>query len=171
MRPFIVLGRGNARNQILPGHGRRIAQLRQKRGGIVLAGGNNAAHCAAFAQKTDELTRIDFRNDRNAVSARKCSARCSERQLLATGEISRTTRPSIEWLGRFAIGRIGAVVADLRIGEDHDLAAIGRIGENFLIAGDGGIKDHFTGALDRRTKTDPSKTVPSSRARTACCNE
>ncbi len=55
--------------------------------------------------------------------------------------------------GGLAIRLVGAIVADLRIGEDDDLAAIGRIGENFLIAGDGGVEDHLACALDRRTKT------------------
>ncbi len=34
----------------------------------------------------------------------------------------------------FVIGNIGAVVSDLRIGEDNYLSSIGRIGEDFLIA-------------------------------------
>src|SRR5690242_10741605 len=59
-----------------------------------------------------------------------------------------------EGLDGFVIGRIGAIVADLRIGEYNDLTAVGRIGENFLISGDGGIKNHLTSAVDRRTKTD-----------------
>ena len=45
------------------------------------------------------------------------------------------------------------VVADLRIGEDDDLAGIGRIGENFLISGDGGIEDNFAVPFRARTKT------------------
>src|SRR5207245_2266208 len=39
--------------------------------------------------------------------------------------------------------RVGAVVADFRIGENYDLARVGRIGENFLIAGDGSIENYF----------------------------
>src|SRR5438874_11585758 len=37
--------------------------------------------------------------------------------------------------------RIGAVISDLRIGENNNLAAVRRIGENFLVAGDGSIKN------------------------------
>src|SRR5581483_1983610 len=43
----------------------------------------------------------------------------------------------------FIVVRIGAVIADFRIGEDYNLATIGRIGEYFLIAGDGSIKNYF----------------------------
>ena len=56
-------------------------------------------------------------------------------------------------LGGFVVALIRAVVADLRIGEDDDLAGVGGVGEDFLIAGDGGIEDHFAGAFDGRTKT------------------
>ena len=47
----------------------------------------------------------------------------------------------------------GAVVADLRVGEDDDLAGVGGIGEDFLVAGEGGIEDDFAGAFGGRTKT------------------
>jgi len=45
------------------------------------------------------------------------------------------------------------VSADLRIGEDDDLAGIRGIGEDFLIACDGGIEYHLARPLDGRTKT------------------
>ena len=71
--------------------------------------------------------------------------------------------------GLIVIG-IRAVVADLRIGKDHDLSRIRRIGENFLISSDGGIENHLTVSFRARTKTRPSKTVPSSRASIAGFN-
>ena len=52
----------------------------------------------------------------------------------------------------FGINLGGAVVADLRIGQDNNLAAVGRVGEDLLVSGDGCVKDHFTGALNGRTK-------------------
>src|SRR5882762_11175441 len=39
--------------------------------------------------------------------------------------------------------RVGAVVANLRIGQNHDLPGVGRVSENFLVAGNGGIKNYF----------------------------
>src|SRR5205085_1805404 len=41
------------------------------------------------------------------------------------------------------IVRVGAVISYLRIGEDHDLPGIRGISKNFLVAGDGGIKNDF----------------------------
>jgi hypothetical protein len=58
---------------------------------------------------------------------------------------------------RLVVFNVGAVISDLRIGKNDDLSGVGRIGENFLIAGDGSIKNYFA-----------RKTLPSSRARIAC---
>jgi hypothetical protein len=35
----------------------------------------------------------------------------------------------------------------LRIGEDYDLAGVGRVGENFLVSGDGSIENNFAVAF------------------------
>ena len=43
----------------------------------------------------------------------------------------------------FVVGGIGAVISDLRIGEDDYLSSVGRIGEDFLVACQGGIENHF----------------------------
>ena len=51
------------------------------------------------------------------------------------------------------VGERRAVVADLGIGEDDDLAGIGRIGEDFLVSGERGIENDLAGALGGRTKT------------------
>ena len=55
--------------------------------------------------------------------------------------------------GGFVIGDAGAVIADLRVGENDDLPGIGGIGEDFLISGDRGIEDDFAGPFGGRTKT------------------
>ena len=52
----------------------------------------------------------------------------------------------------FLVVRIRAVVADLRIRENDDLAGVGRIGEDLLVAGDGGVEDNFAQAIFWRTK-------------------
>ena len=44
----------------------------------------------------------------------------------------------------FDIFGIGAVVANVRVGQGDQLLAIAGVGEDFLIAGDGGVKDHLT---------------------------
>ena len=47
----------------------------------------------------------------------------------------------------------GAVVPDLGVGEDDDLAGIGWVGEYFLVSGEGGIEHDLTRPFGGRTKT------------------
>jgi hypothetical protein len=46
-------------------------------------------------------------------------------------------------LGRLVVRLVGAVVADLGIGENDDLTGIGGIGGDFLISGKGSIENNF----------------------------
>src|SRR5258706_10207205 len=48
---------------------------------------------------------------------------------------------------RFIVFGIRAVVADFRIGQDNDLSCVRGVGENFLVAGNGSVKNYFPGAL------------------------
>src|SRR5450755_620634 len=63
-----------------------------------------------------------------------------------TGKLAYDQALDIRAVG-LAIFRIGAVIADFRIGKNYDLAGVRRIGENFLIAGDGSIKNDFAVTL------------------------
>ena len=101
----------------------------------------------------DQRARIDLGDDGDAVVGRG-TARPFVRAPVAGdgGELAHDQAFDIG-LGGFVVVSVGAVVADLRVGEDDDLAGIGRIGEDFLIAGDGGIEDDFAGAFGGRTKT------------------
>ncbi len=44
-------------------------------------------------------------------------------------------------------------VADLRVGEDDDLAGVGRVGKYFLVSGEGGFEDDLSGPFGGATKT------------------
>jgi hypothetical protein len=55
--------------------------------------------------------------------------------------------------GSLIVLRVGAVVADVRVSEDDDLAGVGRIGEDFLVTGDGRVENDLAGSLHSRTKT------------------
>ena len=117
-------------------------------------GGKHAAHHAAVAQMAHQRARIDIGDYRDAVlAARNSRASSSERQLLVMrGKLAHHQTLDVRARG-FVVGGVGAVVPDLRIGQDDDLAGIGRIGEDFLVAGDGGIEDDFAGSFGGRTKT------------------
>jgi hypothetical protein len=49
--------------------------------------------------------------------------------------------------------RIGAVITDLRVGQDNYLAGVRGIGENFLVAGDGSVENNFSVAFAFRAVT------------------
>src|SRR5258708_7354223 len=54
------------------------------------------------------------------------------------------------WFLRLGIGGIGAVIADLRIRQDYDLAGVGRIGEYLLVARQSCVENYFACALTAR---------------------
>ncbi len=68
---------------------------------------------------------------------------------LRGAEVRRCTRdfpqhqPSQAHAAGFIILGIDADVADVRVGERHDLLGVGGIREDFLIAGHGGVEHHF----------------------------
>src|ERR1700756_5121932 len=59
--------------------------------------------------------------------------------------------------GGFVVFRIGAVISDFWIGENYNLARVGRIGENFLVASDGSIKNDLAVAFAFGAETFASK--------------
>src|SRR4051794_21447762 len=54
----------------------------------------------------------------------------------------------IRLVGLIVFG-VGTVISYLWIGENDDLTAIGRVGRDFLIAGDGGVKNYFARTFAR----------------------
>src|SRR5947209_19985466 len=56
-------------------------------------------------------------------------------------------KPLNEGSNGFVVFRIGAVIADVRVGEYYDLPGVGWIGEDFLVSGKRGIKHYFPVAL------------------------
>jgi hypothetical protein len=51
----------------------------------------------------------------------------------------------------FVVFRVGAVVADLGISQDDNLAGVRWVGEDFLVAGERGIKNYFPVTFAFRT--------------------
>src|SRR5579872_710083 len=47
----------------------------------------------------------------------------------------------------FVVILVGAVVSDFWIRQNDDLSGVGRVGENFLVSGDGSIKNDFAVAF------------------------
>ena len=52
-------------------------------------------------------------------------------------------QPLDPWTRGLVVVVVGSVVADLWVGQDNNLSGVGGISKNFLIAGDGSIKNYF----------------------------
>ena len=53
--------------------------------------------------------------------------------------------------GRFLVLAIDPGIADMRIGQGHYLATVGRVGQDLLVTGHGGIEHHLADRLPVRT--------------------
>jgi hypothetical protein len=66
--------------------------------------------------------------------------------------------------GMYSVGlcvlRIDPIVADERVGQGDDLAAVGGRGENFLIADHVGLKNHFPGGFSGDSAGPPFEGSP-----------
>ena len=127
--------------------------LRTRTSPLCFDGREDAAHHAFGAEMADEGAGIEFGDDGIWFLARKCAGVVIGAPVAGErGELADDESFDVGLDGLVIVGA-GAVVADLGIGEDDDLAGIGGIGEDFLVAGQGGIEDDFAGALGGRTKT------------------
>ena len=123
------------------------AGLRHQLVGVIFQSGDHAAHHAVVAQMPHQRPRIDLRQHRNLElfeiffrDLLRAPVGADSRKLAHDQALDIRTRG-------FVVFGVGAVVADFRIGENYNLAAVGRIGENFLIASDGSIKNDFAVAF------------------------
>src|ERR1700722_18965347 len=100
----------------------------------------------------DQRARIQIRNHRDAVPAQKLAGLFARAPI--TGNARKLTHHQALDIGprRFIVGGVGAVIPDLRVGQNDDLAGVGWIREDFLIAGNGSNENKFAGSLGGRTK-------------------
>ena len=99
------------------------------------------------AQVTNKCARIDIRDHRNVEaleifvgSLLRAPVRTDWRELANNQSFNVGSNS-------FVVFRIGAVIADLRVGEYYDLSGVRRIGEDFLVSSERGIKNDFPVAL------------------------
>jgi hypothetical protein len=141
--PAISLLAGNVACEFLPRHGRQLLSLVDQLLGRRAVGGHDATHGAGIANMADERARVDIPNSRDFMAIQielrgfgGTPVRGDLRKLANNKRFD--IRP-----GRFFIIKIGANIADMRIGQAHDLPGVTRIGENLLIAGKACIENDF----------------------------
>jgi hypothetical protein len=110
------------------------------------AGRDHAAHHALGAQVPHQSPRVDLGQHRHRVALHVLVGHLLGAPVGADGgELADNQALNIR-PRRLIIGTIGAVVADLGIGQDDDLPCVGGIGGNFLVTSEGSIKNHFAPA-------------------------
>ncbi len=110
---------------------------------------NHAAHNAVGAQMPHQGAGIDFSEHRNRIALHILVGHLLRPPVGADdGELADDQALDIR-LRRLVIRLVGPVVANLGIRENDDLPGIGRIGGDFLVTGEGGIKNNFTLAFAR----------------------
>ena len=114
--------------------------------------GQHAAHHAAGAQVAHQGAGIDIADDGDAGAGEKGIGRRVAAPVAGDGGKLADHQAFDVGPAGFVVLGAGSVVADLGIGQDDDLARIGRIREDFLVSGEGRIEDNFTGPLGGRTK-------------------
>ncbi len=101
---------------------------------------------------THQRTRVDFGGHRDSIFREVMFGILLRAPIAGDGrKLAHDETLDVGALG-FTIVIVRAVVANLRICENHYLARIRGIGEDFLVAGDSGVEDNFAQAVFRRTK-------------------
>ena len=127
---------------LLDGHGEELVDLRLR--GIL--GDNDALHRAGIADLTRDSARVDVVEARDALFCQKVREACLIVPVAAV--LAADDEAIDERLARLHEDVRNAVVADHRIRQRQDLAAVRRVRQAFLIADHAGIEDNFTRCLD-----------------------
>ena len=129
------LGR-NDRGEVGAVHLFDRTRLGDQRGLVeVLTGGDYATHDAVGAQVPDDRTGVDLGDDGNAATFQVLVGDLGRAPVGADRRKLARDQALDHGPGGLGVGRRGAVVSDVWIGENDDLSCIGRIGEDLLVAG------------------------------------
>ncbi len=121
---------------------------------------NHAAHHAAVAQVAHQRTGVNFGEDRNSVALHVLVGYLLGAPVGADlGEFADDQSFDVGPCG-LIVGVVRAVVADLWVGEDDDLACVRGIGRNFLVAGERCIKNDLALAFARVSVAVPAEDAP-----------
>ncbi len=128
--------------------------------GVGRLGADDATHDAVVAQVANDGAGVDVGEDGNVVLLEILVGHLGGAPVGRDGrELAGDEALDIRAFA-FIVGRRGAVVADLGVGQDDDLPGVGGVGEDLLIAGEGGVEDDFAGRLCRRAEALTAKDAP-----------
>ena len=164
-----VLGDGRRRDLghevlVLPaGHG-----AGRRAGGVLVElarRGDDPAQAAVGAQMAGQRPRVDPGDGRDAVVAQQGRELAGVLEHGGRG-VGHDQRAQPRTAG-LVVGDEPAVVADERVGHDHDLAGVRGVGADLLVAGLAGVDDEVAAGRTGAPKATPGKTAPSSSASNA----
>ena len=143
----VRLGRGDLADEIhAPGSG--LGSGRGEKGRLV-GGAEGAGHGARIADVAGEAAGVDAGDARNAVTAQEVvqAAGCPP-VAVAAGQVAHDHAPAVG-PRRLRVGVVGAVVADVGIGEGDDLTRVGRVRDHLLVPAHHRVEDDLSGGDGR----------------------
>src|ERR1019366_1223865 len=133
--------------EILAIHFRDGARLHDELVRIVLERRDHAAHHAIGPQVAYQRPRVDLGEHRDSKLLHELIRDLLRAPVGTDFRELADDQPLYVRTQRLAVFGIGAVVSDFGVGQDDHLPCVRRVGENFLVAGNGSIKNDFAGAL------------------------
>ena len=133
---------GDRRDEVLAvgrlAHARRGAHRR-------LVGAERAGHRTVVAQVAGEAAGVDARDRRDPVPGEERVERLGGPPVaVAAGEVA-DDHALTERRRRLVVVGVGAVVADVRVGERDDLSGVARVGDDLLVARQRGVEHDLAG--------------------------
>src|SRR5579872_2549821 len=145
--PYVGALRADLFCQIRSVHLRDRPRLRDQLLGVALNLQKNTPHHAVITEMPHKRARVDIRQHRHfelfqifLCNLLRAPVRTDARELAHNQALDPRTRGLVVFLVR-------AVISDFWIRQNDDLSGVGRVGENFLISGDGSIKNDFAVAF------------------------
>src|SRR5208282_26154 len=145
--PHVGVVGGDDFGEILAVHFRNRARLGDEFAGIFLERRDHATHHAVGAQVANQRPRVNLSEHGNLELLHEFIGDLLRAPVGTDFRKLAYDQPLDVGAHGLAVFGIGAVVSDFRVGQDNDLSGVRRVGENFLVAGNGSIKNDFARAL------------------------
>jgi hypothetical protein len=108
-----------------------------------VGGTEGSGHRAGVTQDSREATSVDAGDTWHAPRLQAGVERGLGTPVAVTASEFTNHHSTGKGVTRFVVERRDAVIADVRLGEGHDLARIRRIRHDLLVSGDGGVEHHL----------------------------
>ena len=156
--PFVVFGSGHFPGQVHALHARERGRQADRFWLVDFRAGNDGGALGAFfAQNSRQAACIDVGNRHHAV-ALQVGRQALRRPPVAVdpGAVTDDQARSHRSL-RFLIFRVTAGVADMRVGQGHDLTRVGGVGQDLLVTGHRRIENRFADGVPACPDTAAAK--------------